>query len=119
MTLPGCATMKFFSTFCVYDSLQKMPTEQRGAKEAKIRRQDPAAADRHFVFCLLKTRDGRKTSRVRHELEVNMRESERQRLARRDAYERDLERRARKNKDEACPSRELSSSAHRQTMVSD
>jgi chromosomal replication initiation ATPase DnaA len=80
------------------DPLQKMPPEQRGTKEAKIRRQDPTAGDRHFVFCLLKTRDGRKTSRVRHELEVNMRESERERLARRDAYERELERRARRRK---------------------
>ena len=80
------------------DPLQKMPSEQRGTKEAKISRQDPIAADPHFVFCLLKTREGRKTSRVRHELEVNMRESERERLARRDAYERELERRARRRK---------------------
>ena len=73
-------------------------SEQLGTKKAKIRRQDPLAADRQFVFCLLKTRDGRKSSRVRHELEVNMRESERERLARRDAYERDLELRAKKRK---------------------
>ena len=38
-------------------------------------RSNPTAGDRRFVFCLLKTRDERKTSRVRHELEVNMRES--------------------------------------------
>jgi len=61
-------------------------------------RSNSTAADRRFVFCLLKTRDERKTSRVRHELEVNMRESEREQLARRDAYERALERRAKKRK---------------------
>ena len=78
--------------------LQKLNSQQPGAKETKIKRQDPIAAGNHFVFCLLKTRDGRRTSRVRHELEVNMRESERDRLARRDAYERELERCARKRK---------------------
>jgi chromosomal replication initiation ATPase DnaA len=57
-------------------------------------RSNPTAA----VFCLLKNRDERKTSRVRHELEVNMRESEREQLARRDAYERALERRAKRRK---------------------
>ena len=82
----------------IVDPLQKLPPGQRGTKEAKIRRQDPTAADRHFVFCLVKTREGRKTSRVRHELEVNMRESERERLARCDAYERELERRSKKRK---------------------
>jgi hypothetical protein len=61
-------------------------------------RSNPTAADRRFVFCLLKTREERKTSRVRHELEVNMRESEREQLARRDAYERALERRAKRRK---------------------
>jgi hypothetical protein len=80
------------------DPPQKMPPGQRGTREAKISRQDPTAADRPFVFCLLKTRDERKTSRVRHELEVNMRESEREQLARRDACERELERRAEKRK---------------------
>jgi hypothetical protein len=59
-------------------------------------RSNPTAVDRRFVFCLLKTRDERKTSRVRHELEVNMRESEREQLAHRDAYERALERRAKR-----------------------
>jgi hypothetical protein len=68
-----------------------------GRKEAKIKFQDPIAADRQFVF-FLKIRDGRKASRVRHALEVNLRESERQRLAHGDAYERDLERRSKKRK---------------------
>jgi chromosomal replication initiator protein len=81
------------------DPLQKTPPEQRGTKEAHLRRQDdPTPADRHFVFSLLKTEDGRKTSRASHELEVNMRESEREQLARRDVYERELERRAKKRK---------------------
>src|SRR5260370_32172551 len=43
-------------------------------------RSNPTAADRRFVFCLLKTRHERKTSHVRHEVEVNMREIEREQL---------------------------------------
>jgi hypothetical protein len=83
------------------DPLRKLPslgsrTKGFGTKEATAKLPDPA--DRLFVFCLVKTRDGRKTSRVRHELEVNLRESERERLARRDAYDRELERRAKKRK---------------------
>ena len=83
------------------DPLRKLPslgsrTKGFGTKEARAK--VPDQADRLFVFCLVKTRDGRKTSRVRHELEVNLRESERERLARRDAYDRELERRAKKRK---------------------
>jgi hypothetical protein len=78
--------------------LQKLISQQPSAKETKIKGPEPIAAGSHFVFCWLKTRDGRRTSRVRHELEVNMRESERDRLARWDAYERALERRAKKRK---------------------
>jgi hypothetical protein len=77
--------------------LQRL-VSQFGAKESKIKGPEPIAAGNHFVFCGLKTRDGRRTSRVRHELEVNMRERERDWLARWDAYERELERRARKRK---------------------
>jgi Bacterial dnaA protein len=80
------------------DPLQHLLSPPLGAKEAKIRPQDPTPADRHFVFCLLGTRDERKISRVRHVLQVNMRESERERLARRDAYERESERRVKKRK---------------------
>jgi hypothetical protein len=65
--------------------------------EANIRRQHRVASDHDFVFCL-QTRDGRNNRRVRHEPEVNMRESERERLARWDAYERGLERRAKTRK---------------------
>ena len=71
---------------------------RRGTTEANSRRQDPAATDHSFVFCLLKTGEERKISRVRQELEVNMRERERDQLARLDAYERELERRAKKRK---------------------
>ena len=78
------------------DPFQKMSLRQGGTKEVNTPRQNPTAADRSFVFCLLKTRDARKISRVRQELELNMREREREQLARRDAYERDLERRAKK-----------------------
>ena len=79
------------------DSFPKMPPEQSGTVEANIRRQHRVALDHDFVFCL-QTRDGRKNSRVKHELEVNMRECERERLARWDAYERGLERRAKTRK---------------------
>ncbi len=80
------------------DPVQQLPFQSFGTTEAKTRRHDSTAADRHFVLCLLKTRGGRDTSRVRHELEVNMREREREFLARRDAYERWSERRAKKRK---------------------
>ena len=85
------------------DPLRKLPslgsrTRGFGTKEAMAKGPDRAEADRRFVFWLVKTRDGRKISRVRHELEVNLRESERERLARRDVYERELERRAKKRK---------------------
>jgi hypothetical protein len=79
------------------NSLQKMPPEQSGTIEANIRRQDRVASDHDFVFWL-QTGDGRNNRRVRHELEVNTRESERERLARWDAYERGLERRAKTRK---------------------
>jgi hypothetical protein len=85
------------------DPLRRLPslgsrTKGFATKEATAKLPDPAEADRLFVFCLVKTRDGRKTSRVRHELEVKLRESERERLARRDVYDRELERRAKKRK---------------------
>jgi len=75
----------------------KMPPEQSGTIEANIKRQNRVASDHDFVFCL-QTRDVRTNRRVRHELEVNMRESERERLARWDVYERGLERRAKTRK---------------------
>jgi hypothetical protein len=81
-----------------FDPLQKLLSQPFGTKEAKVRRQDPTTEDRHFVLCLMETQNGRKTRRVRHELQVNMRESERERLAGWDAYERELERRAKKRK---------------------
>lgn len=79
------------------NSLPDLPSLRFGTKETKIKFQDSIAADRQCVF-FLKIQDGSKTSRVRHELEVNMRESERERLAKRDAYERELERRTKKRK---------------------
>jgi hypothetical protein len=80
------------------DSFPRTPPEQSGTIEANIRCQDircqdRLASDQDLAFCL-QTRDGRNNRRVRHELEVNMRESERERLARWDAYEWGLERRA-------------------------
>jgi hypothetical protein len=79
------------------DPLPKLPSQPFGTNEAKLRRQHALSAGRHLVF-LPESQDWGKASRVRHKLEVNMRESERERLARRDAYERELERRANKRK---------------------
>jgi Bacterial dnaA protein len=79
------------------DSFKKTPPEQSGTIEANIRRQDRVASDHDFAFWL-QTRDGGNNRRVRHELEVNMRESERERLARWDAYARGVERRAKTRK---------------------
>jgi Bacterial dnaA protein len=77
------------------DSLPSLIPQRFGTKEAKIRFQDSTAADSQVVFSLLKAGDGRKTRRV---LEVNMREGERERLARWDRYERELECHAKKRK---------------------
>jgi hypothetical protein len=78
------------------DPPHKTHLEQRCTNVSRIKPQDPTAADHDVVFCLLKIQHGR--ARVRNELEVNMRESERERLARRDAFEWDFERRAKKRK---------------------
>jgi hypothetical protein len=79
------------------DSFPKRPPEQSGTIEANIRRQERVASGHNFVF-FLQVRDGRNNRRVRHELEVNMREGESERLARWDAYERGLARRAKTRK---------------------
>jgi hypothetical protein len=78
------------------DYFPKTPPRQHGTTEAKIC-DDRAATVRDFAFCL-QAQEGRKDRRVRDELQVNMRETERQRLARWDAYERGLEIRAKKRK---------------------
>ena len=79
------------------DPFPKILPEQSGTIEANIRRQDRVVSDHDFIFCL-QTRDVGNNRRVRYELEVNMRESERERLARWDAYERGLERRSKTRK---------------------
>jgi len=58
----------------------------------------PEPADAEQVFPAIKLRDCEKIRRDRHQLEVNMRERERERLASRDAYERELGRRTKKRK---------------------
>jgi Bacterial dnaA protein len=80
------------------DFLPELTSPRFGTKKAEVRFRSPMAAGKESVLCMLEGRDGRKTRRVRHELEVNMRESERERLARQDAYERELERRAKKQR---------------------
>jgi hypothetical protein len=84
------------------DPFQTMPAEPRGTNETK-NTPDLTGTDRSIVLDMLQGRVRRKTSRVRHELEVNilevnMRECERDLLARLDGYERWLERCARKRK---------------------
>jgi hypothetical protein len=80
------------------DLFQKPLSQQFATEEGEIRRQNCTSPDKDLGFCLLQVREGRKTTRVRHELEVNMRERERERLARRDVYERELECRTQKRK---------------------
>ena len=90
------------------DPFQKLPLRQGTAKEASRTRQAPIAAKHSSLFWLetvkhsslfwLETVEVRKIGRVREVLEVNMREREREHLAGRDAYERALERRAKKHK---------------------
>jgi hypothetical protein len=77
------------------DSLPELTSPPFGAKDAKVRFHTPIAADKDFILCLLGPNAG-KASRVRNELQVKMRESERERLAKHDAYERELLRRAKK-----------------------
>ncbi|MGB8114117.1 MAG: DnaA/Hda family protein [Candidatus Sulfotelmatobacter sp.] len=72
------------------DLLQKSVAYQFVAKEGKPVCEDWTAAHQHFGICVLNARQERKVARVRQELEVNMRESERERLARRDVHEREL-----------------------------
>ncbi len=78
------------------DALRDLLPPPFGTGKTETHRAGPIAADRDFFLCLVKTHAGRKASRVRQELEVNLREGERERLARRDAYERELECRAKK-----------------------
>ena len=73
--------------------LQKLSSQQFNTREPQIRRHDLTATNLDFIFCLLKIRGGTKI-----EFEVNMRESEREQLARRDAYQRESERRAKTRK---------------------
>jgi hypothetical protein len=61
-----------------------------GPEASNVRAEPAVRIGASFSACL-QIMDGRKSSRGRHQLEVNMREGERARLARRDAYERDLE----------------------------
>lgn len=77
------------------DSLPKVYSVDAGRNETKTRRQAWTTADHDFTLCLLKISNGRK---IKDQLEVNLRESERQGLARRDIYERASELQAKKRK---------------------
>jgi chromosomal replication initiation ATPase DnaA len=77
--------------------LQVLPA-QESRTTGGTARQHSTAADRDLAFCLLEAREAREPKRVRYQLEVNMRERERDGLARRDGYERALECRAKKLK---------------------
>ncbi len=80
------------------ESLQDRRSSRWDAKAGDSGCRDSAAPNRDFGFSLLIARQGGKAARVRQELEVNMRESERERLARRDVHERESEIRAKKRK---------------------
>jgi DNA-binding NarL/FixJ family response regulator/Zn-dependent protease len=58
----------------------------------------PEPDDAEQIFPEMRLSEGEKTSRARNQLEVNMRERERERLARRDAYEWELQRRGKERK---------------------
>jgi hypothetical protein len=73
------------------DSLPEVASPPFGKQKSKVKFRAAMAAEGDFVLCLL---EGKKIRRVRNQLEVNMRDKERHRLAKRDAYERELERRA-------------------------
>jgi len=79
------------------DPFQGMSFGQASTKEGNSTR-PTGAAHCSRIFRLLETPEGRKIRRVREVLEVNMREYEREQLAGRDGYERELERRAKKRK---------------------
>jgi hypothetical protein len=74
------------------DPFQKMAFAPLEAKEAGRTRPAPTVTDLGFVLCLPKMREKQQMSRVRKQLEVNIRERERDLLARLDVYERTLER---------------------------
>ncbi len=75
---------------------QGMPSGQRGAERATGTY--ATATDRSFLLSVLETRERTKITRAHQKFEVNMREHEREHLAHRDGYERELERRAKKRK---------------------
>ena len=58
----------------------------------------PEHDDPKEILPEMKLAAGEKTSRARNQLEVNMRERERERLARRDAYKWELQHRGKKRK---------------------
>jgi hypothetical protein len=80
------------------DLLQVLPAQEGRTTEAATAPRHLTAADRDLAFCLLEAREAREPKRVRQQLQVNMREHEREGLARRDGYERDLECRGKKLK---------------------
>ena len=74
-------------------SLKPKPRMRLGGAAAVPEPDDPEQ-----ILPEMKLSEGEKTSRARNQLEVNMRERERERLARRDAYEWELQRRGKERK---------------------
>jgi len=70
--------------------------KQHSTQEAAIRRRNSTAADCPVVFGPIKMHPADNIGRVRQQFEVNMREFERERLARLDVYGRVLEFRTKK-----------------------
>jgi chromosomal replication initiator protein len=80
------------------DPLEKTLFVLHDAQQATSPRRHPVIVDSSVIFRLMKTRETRNISRVRRQFEVNMRELEREGLARLDVYERALEILAKKRK---------------------
>ena len=74
------------------DSLPDVTSPSLGKPKAKAKFTPTVAGGEDFVLCLV---ERKKIGKLLNHLQVNMREQERDRLAKRDAYERELERRSR------------------------
>jgi hypothetical protein len=80
------------------DPLQGTYPGQNKERQATSPRKQYVEVDCSLIFSLMKTGEGQEITKVRQQFEVNMREFERERLARLDMHERASEIRAKKTK---------------------
>jgi hypothetical protein len=73
------------------DPFQKIFSGQHGKRQATSPREQLVKLDGSVIHSLTETREAQKITQARQKFEVNMREFERERLARLDVYERALE----------------------------